>query len=343
MRSTLKNRPMRTVAALAGVVALTLTAAGCASSDTAADPASTSGSGSESAELIQVPAVTVTISGAYWRELVAQELGFFEDHGVDVEYTFARSNTATDALISGSADIGLADATLSINAIQQGAPLQIVGQGVDRQPYYLVASEDITSVEDLKGKTIGVENDVSVYTEMIKELLEDHDVDPAEVNFVYGLASSTDRASALQGGAVNAVLLVPPATATLEAEGYNLVASALDVIPLMTQSATVANSEWAEANPEAVTGYLAALEDAVAWLNDEANREQAVDILAAATEAPVEDADVAYDEYISQRQTFDDDPCVNLDAVDELLTRSYDLGLMQESAPEDVATTEYCG
>lgn len=336
MRTDPKHRSTCRALAVAGTIALSVSLAGCAG------PSTSSSSTSESSGKTSVPAVTVTVSGAQWRELVAQELGFFDDHGLDVEYTFARSNTATDALISGSADIGLADATLSVNAIQQGAPLEIVGQGVDRQPYYLVTSPDITSVEDLRGKTIGVENDVSVYTEMVKELLQDNGVDPSEVNFVFGLASSTDRATALQGGAVNAVLLVPPATATLEAQGYNLVASALDVIPLMTQSATVANSEWAEANPDVVSSYLAALTDAVAWLKDETNRERAVEILATATESSPADADVAYDEYISERQVFDDDPCVNLDAVQELLDRSHALDLMQEASAKDVATTDFC-
>ena len=331
--SSPRSRRRGSVLLAAAVVPVLLSACGGGS-----DSGSSGGTSADGITTIQT--VTMSITGTHWREFVAEAQGYYADEGLKVEETVVKPNITVDSLLSGSAQIAFGDAGTAFQADERGADLALVGQGMDKQNYSLITAKDVTSVADLKGKTVGASAEIDVYTQVLKDILSDNGVDPADVNFVFGQGSN-DRVGALQGGAIQGSLLPPPADARLEAEGYNVLAQTKDIIPEMTQSATIVSRKWAEENPDTVKAYLKAISSATDWLNDPANKDAAIQLLAEKTESSVDDAASAYEDYVAAG-AFTAGACVQPDAVQELVDRLHDLDLIKETDAAAYIDDQYC-
>jgi len=303
-------------------------------------PTGTPTNGDDAGALTTVKTVTMSISGTHWREIVAEAKGFFKDEGLDVQETVTNPQIATDAVISGDAEIGFMDAAKAIQAKEAGADLEIVASGIDKVNYSFVGGIGINSIQDLKGKTIAAAGEQDVYTRVIFEILQKAGVDPSEVNFIYG-QNSNDRAAALQGGAIQAALIPPPADHRLEAAGLKILTRTADIIPFMTFSATAVQTSWAADHGDIIRKYIRAIAKATDWLYDPANKDEAIKILADATKSSVEDSESAYQDYIDA-QSFNVGACVQPDAVKALLDRLNELDLVKSTDPNDFITTEYC-
>ena len=94
--------------------------------------------------------------------IVARELGFFEDEGLDV--TLLASDTTVPYvafLMNNQADLVMLDAPQTFQAVRAQQPVAVVFEGMQYAPEVLMVREDspIQSVADLKGKTIGLASD----------------------------------------------------------------------------------------------------------------------------------------------------------------------------------------
>jgi NitT/TauT family transport system substrate-binding protein len=90
---------------------------------------------------------------------VAQADGMYKDAGVDAKIEQGTgSGTAVQLVASGQADMGVADAVAISQQIEQGAPLVIVATDNQVTNIAIQALDEsgIKSVQDLKGKTIGL-------------------------------------------------------------------------------------------------------------------------------------------------------------------------------------------
>jgi NitT/TauT family transport system substrate-binding protein len=88
---------------------------------------------------------------------VAQELGLFKKHGIDVSLMEARDPVAArDLVLSGRADIFWSCPTLAIMDIANGAPVKIIAQAKTPCNSVLVVAKGsaIRTIADLKGKRI---------------------------------------------------------------------------------------------------------------------------------------------------------------------------------------------
>jgi polar amino acid transport system substrate-binding protein len=93
---------------------------------------------------------------------VAQELGFYEDAGLDVtiqEYEFGMDVTAE--VVSQQADFGVGRSSLILESMD-GQPVFLLSAIFQHSPFMLLAKdrEDLKAVADLKGKRIMVTDDV---------------------------------------------------------------------------------------------------------------------------------------------------------------------------------------
>lgn len=94
--------------------------------------------------------------------IVARELGFFEDEGLDV--TLLASDTTIPYvafLMNDQADLVMLDAPQTFQAVRAQQPVAVVFEGMQYAPEVLMVRADspIQSVADLKGKTIGLASD----------------------------------------------------------------------------------------------------------------------------------------------------------------------------------------
>ena len=91
---------------------------------------------------------------------VGQRAGIFEKHGVKLDILYTQGGGETmQAVISGSADIGIAAGTQSVmGAFAKGAPVRILAAGTTGAGdlyWYVPANSPIKSFADTNGKTAG--------------------------------------------------------------------------------------------------------------------------------------------------------------------------------------------
>lgn len=145
---------------LAATVALTtaLVLTACSGESTAApsgsDAAADFGTGGVALSWIK----NYEFAGYYY----ADKNGYYTDNGFDSVDIIAGGGTTNpwDTVLAGNATIGLAsDLTGITGAINDGAPLKIIGAQFVKSPvgFVSLAGNPISSVDDLAGKTIGVD------------------------------------------------------------------------------------------------------------------------------------------------------------------------------------------
>lgn len=185
--------------------------------------------------------------------------GFFEEEGIDLDLVVVKDEVA--ALTTGDVDIADASTTKIIIGAGKGAPLKIVSSMFrTRGPFYLIAKPEIKSVEDLKGKNVGVGlagSGMEVYT---RKILEDHKVSPDDVNLINNGLYQQGYAS-LQTGQVDATIIHEPFVTLGEDTGEaHLLALGWEYLPDFHTGVLATNKEFAAKHPELIkkvlNGYL---------------------------------------------------------------------------------------
>jgi NitT/TauT family transport system substrate-binding protein len=104
---------------------------------------------------------------------VGVRAGIFKKHGLNLELLYTQGGGETmQAVISGSADIGIAAGTAGVmGAFAKGAPLRIISAGTTGASdlyWYVPANSPIKSFKELDGKTVGYStNGASTHTTVL--------------------------------------------------------------------------------------------------------------------------------------------------------------------------------
>ena len=86
--------------------------------------------------------------------IIGDKAGIYEALGLKVNVT--KSSETLKALTSGAMDVGYTGVTGAVRAVNQGAPFFIAAANHMGGSMYLVASNEIKTAEDLKGKTLSI-------------------------------------------------------------------------------------------------------------------------------------------------------------------------------------------
>jgi len=213
---------------------------------------------------------------------------------VDIVYVQS-SAQLVQQITAGSLDICMSTGLVDpLRAISMGAPIAIVRVEVQAPPYALLAKSSIKRFEELKGKVISLGGPKDITRIYVERMLAPHGVKPGEFDMVFAGATAA-RASALLAGAVDAAILLPPFNFQAVSAGFTDLGLTIDYVKDLPFSGTVVNVGWANANKSTLQKLLAAHTRSVAWFEDDANRAEAVKILATASGLKQEDVENAYD------------------------------------------------
>ncbi len=142
---------------------------------------------------------------------MAKEIGAFEKHGINADLIFISSGpVVVQALIGGDLHGGLAATNAVISAVMAGAPLVSVMSLVNRPYFRLWVQPEITRIDELRGKTLGVSRFGSVTDNLTRILLRKQGLDGSvNVRQMGGTAEMSAAFGRRQiDGAVLAVLRV---------------------------------------------------------------------------------------------------------------------------------------
>jgi NitT/TauT family transport system substrate-binding protein len=229
-----------------------------------------------------------------WPIHIGIRKGFFRAVGIAVDLVFAQSNASViQQLAANSINVSVGSGLVDpIRAVEKGAPVALIRIETQKPPYALLAKPAIKSMADLKGRIVSVGGPKDITRIFFERMLVPSGVAPRDVDLIFAGATSA-RMAALQSGAADAALLTTPYNFHAEAAGYHNLGMTADTVDLPF-SGVSANRNWASRNMKTAQAYLAVYSKAILWLEDPANRREAIDIMLAVSSLKPEDVEKSY-------------------------------------------------
>jgi NitT/TauT family transport system substrate-binding protein len=142
--------------------------------------------------------------GVLW---VADVGGFFRKNSIDAEIIYTRA--AIETLVAGEVQVGQMTGSLMFSARLQGADPVMIAGVQDILNDRLIARPNINSVEELKGKRVGVFRFGSASHMRLLNVLPRYGMSERDVTMLQ-VGDTPERLIALHGGSIDATLLSPP-------------------------------------------------------------------------------------------------------------------------------------
>ena len=231
---------------------------------------------------------------------MAKEKGFFQKRGLDVDFMeFRGDKDVARALLAGEVDAAEISPAAELNAIDRGADLRFIGSSMPGFPYALYVKKDITSWDQLKGKTFGVSAPGSVPEVISREMLRRKGIDDTTIQIVNAGGSGL-RIKALVGGKIDAAASSSEYIPEADKLGIRVMAMAVDLVPEYPRFVIVAQQETLKAKREAIINFLAAYMEGMDYAVK--HRDETLKLSAKINDKPANDPTLAYmfDEVIAK-------------------------------------------
>lgn len=220
---------------------------------------------------------------AYAPLLVMEEQDLIEKHydgDVEVEWSTLNSGAAiTEGFASGDIDFGAMGVGPAVIATTtEGMPVKICSN-MSAQPHKLMTSNaDIKTLKDVGSKQIALVNINSFQHILLAMAAEEQLGDAHALDNNIAAMSHPDGMTSLLSGSVELQLTTSPYTFKEEAEGMTEVEALQSVWPEGNSFiVALASTELQENNPELYDAVVAALAEAIDWINN--NKEEAAELL----------------------------------------------------------------
>jgi ABC-type nitrate/sulfonate/bicarbonate transport system substrate-binding protein len=277
----------------------------------------------------------ISQSASQWPAYVMTDQDIDAKHGLDVEVvqTGGTANSIQQTL-AGEVDAGEVPVEQAIQvAAERGAALRMI---CGSELYYsttLVASSDITSLQELRGKRISIVSKEDSTFYLLNELLQEQGIGTDDWQPVFAAANSATRYAALKAGSVDAVVVASPVDLLAEDDGYNVVADLGAEFPDFAFTSFVATQRALQNNRPMLQQFVAAYGESINWLLDPANEQRAREILAANTKLDEQTTGRLYSLLITEKKAFAGDAVLPEAAITAVQERLVGAGLMSSIRP----------
>lgn len=162
---------------------------------------------------------------------VANASGMYKDAGIDVKlYEYNNGGDLMSAMASGELDVGYVGISPVVSSISKNVPVKIVA-GAQNEGSGLVAhSTSVSSINDLKGKTIATPGEASIQNVLLKYDLKKNGLTSSDVKSPgMKVASMND---ALKTGSIDAMLTYEPFVSRSEKlDNQKVIETSGEIIP----------------------------------------------------------------------------------------------------------------
>ncbi|GAA5035565.1 ABC transporter substrate-binding protein [Microbacterium fluvii] len=219
--------------------------------------------------------------------IIAEKNGIFADHGLDFTGTIVTPGPTAMQGLGKQYDVLQTSTQAVFEAADQGLDIAFVtgmGNSTTELPAFpvYVGDASISTWGDLGGKVFGVPSLTGFATTTALFLAEKEGADPASIETP--VVPWDTQADQLAAGQVDAVWTVIPYSFLMNSKGFTLLGDptlqATGVDELVA-SVTAAPGDFAEKNPETLSRFKAALEEAAQWVadNEDEAKQVVVDVL----------------------------------------------------------------
>lgn len=284
-----------------------------------------------------LPLVKIMVGGLdkqiYLPFTLAQQLGYYQKYGVDVELSDEVDGGvgAEDAMASGQVDMAGAWYIHTFDFQAQGKQVESLVQlgGAPGEREMCATDSGVHSGADFKGKTMGVTDLGSGTDELTQYIAAQAGVSRSDYH-TQAVGSGSTAVAAIQQGAVDCVMTTQPTVAALEKKGlaYSAVdlattAGAQQALGGAWPAATaLARTDWVNGHKSEVQGVVDALVATMNWIH---------------THSAAQIADEMPSDYV-QNDAITKDEYVK--ALTEDIGQYLPDGIMPPSGPATIADTE---
>jgi NitT/TauT family transport system substrate-binding protein len=162
-------------------------------------------------------------SANFYPIVSGEALGYFADEGIKVNLLPSSTTVPYVAFVqNGQAELAMLDAPQTFQAVQAGIKIKVIYEAHQKAPEGIAVLDgsDIKSLDDLKGKTVGLVSDRDRVTLAIA--LNYRNIPASEVNTVVVGDAGPTMATALKNGRVVAIAGATPDWLSLEAAGMSI-------------------------------------------------------------------------------------------------------------------------
>ena len=271
------------------------------------------------------------VSSTHWPVYIGLTQGYYAAEDLKLDMVFIQSSAAlAQQLTAGSIDLalstGLAD---PIRAIDKGSPIAIVRIEMQAPPYTVLAKPAIKRWADLKGKTISIGGPKDITRIYLERMAIPNGLKPGDYDSVFAGATSA-RFSALQSGAVDAAILLPPFNFYAESAGFTNLGNTIDYARELPFAGAVVGRSWAASHKATLAKVLSVHNKSMAWFSDPGNRAAAIKIMVEAGKLKEEDVARSYD-FLHKNEFFEATGRISRTKMGALLKALKDLGDVEGS------------
>jgi NitT/TauT family transport system substrate-binding protein len=275
-----------------------------------------------------LPVTTSTFLPIY----LAAEEGFFEEEGLKVEVVAFRGGTdMVRGMIADAVQIGctaFAGVTVGIAADQ---PLKVFYGGFNMAIFDWLATPDITSIADTRGKRFGVTTIGSSTDFLTRYALQLNGIDPkTDVTIVQG-GGSAARMAAMAAGQLDVNIYAPPEKFIAADQGYNVILRQTDLAEDYPFHVFFAKEEFLRDNPNTVRAFLRGFVKGVRLAK--ADRERSIRTLIDRIGMDEKYAGRTYDDFIDS--IHEDGRMASKAGMDSFWTMGVDAGTYDAAWPEE--------
>jgi ABC-type nitrate/sulfonate/bicarbonate transport system substrate-binding protein len=227
---------------------------------------------------------------------IAQHRGLLAAEGLDVAIELYEGvDEVTKRLRDGRAQIGYGITEHVVLDSESGGFLEIVGGNVNRLPFSLITAKNIRSVEDLRGKTVGVSSIEAGSSSLVMKLLAARGLHYPGDYELRAVGPILARWEMLQSGEIDAGLQGAPLNYIAIDQGFGSLCEPRQEVPDFQFTSLNVDKRWAEANADIMQRFMRAFVRAHDFFFE--NRDGVTPIAMAETAIVENYARRAWDEY----------------------------------------------
>lgn len=277
---------------------------------------------------------TVSRTFFYLPLWAAMEHRWFEAAGLQVETRLLGNASQTEPIKNGEIDIVIGTPEAALQDCATGGPLRIVAGNTGKLSHSLITRPAFTTVESLRGRTIGILNRVEGSFFQVQAMLAHHGLHFPGDYEVKETGGVPPRHKALLEGSIDAGLQSIPWNYLAEEAGMNNLGEITGYVPDWQFVSTNVSADWASRNADALERFLAVLLRATEWVHTHETQASAI----AQRELPAkeEHARRAW-RYYTSTNALTRDMSLNEKGLSAVLETQRKAGLIPASAPADLS------
>jgi len=189
---------------------------------------------------------------------VPYEAGLYKKYGLDVSMVYVAGAQAITTLISGDAQIVQGSGAAAVLSRLSGSDVTMIGTTINVIPMSLVTTPDITTAQDLRGKTFGVTRFGSLTDLGLRKAASEFGLDPYKDIKMIQTGGVPENLLFMQQGVIKGALISSPTLEKAKEMGYKELMNLGDLKYRYPGTALVTTEAFIRNRPQTLNRFLKA-------------------------------------------------------------------------------------